>query len=403
MAFLAMEAQAWIKMLSMRAKFSPGCVTLARVKTREQAVERAVSTLQAILYECSALGFDLQDIDPGHGPGHLARDYMNALRLFSELDARPQDIFIGLLGGVLHDFGLCVIPRYEESQRAIRHGEAAALLVDALIENAEHRFGLSKEEQIAVTYVIAAHTHYLKPMEVECTDGVMRKIEPYPDMNGDEPIWAVWFTRWVDRLDCNGPCFLGRHYLTLIDDHEDYGSDGFYAVKYGPHMQPTVGGDGPRTMLAHMRMFLGSQTNESPYGKYDFGRMVELREEHSARLSVILEYCDPAIPADSPALVAAVLQTWTRFLCTNIEPTMKGAAVAQALQEQFAALNPEAQWAWSRAFSMCMRQYCLWTAGMETFMDTVPAAWRVLPGVSEDVVAGVLRPNALVAKDFGPQ
>jgi len=176
-------------------------INQVRAKDRQDALDRAVAILHEVMGSLSEF-IDLKNCDAGHGVGHIVADYANGLRLFSKLEIDPKVTFIGLLGGVLHDIGCAVIKRYDESSRVVRHAEVGGLLADDVLQGT----GLNKGERLLVVYSVMAHTHYLKPQTVG-----EHVIIPYLDLlpSGD-PFYPVWVTRWVDRLDCNGPRFPAR-------------------------------------------------------------------------------------------------------------------------------------------------------------------------------------------------
>lgn len=134
---------------------------------------------------------------------------------------------MGLVAGTLHDVGCALVEHYAETQRVVRHAEGGALLLQEILP----RLLLSEKQKILICYAVAAHTHYLKPQTVgEDT------IEPYLDTSEGEPLWGILFTRWVDRLDCNGAGFVGRHYLTLARAHQDFDGKQFYGIEFAEHL-----------------------------------------------------------------------------------------------------------------------------------------------------------------------
>ncbi|MEK7148151.1 MAG: hypothetical protein AAB758_02535, partial [Patescibacteria group bacterium] len=274
------EATAWNEMQEIRNSFSPDLLKEIRVSYRTDSVEKATEIVQKTLTAFKDAGYDFSGIEPGHGPGHIMRDYMNSIILFSKLEANPKYILPGFVGGALHDIGCAVIPRYEEDKKAVRHAEAGALLVKNLLEE---NIDLNDAERISIIYSMAAHTHYRGGSEIKCADGETRIVKPYLDLDDTgNPIWSVWFTRWVDRLDCNGPTMIGRHYLTLAEEHKDYDGETHFDIEFAHHMNPLLRpfkeqvdekGKRNQTMSEHLKMFADSQSNDSPYGKWDYGFM----------------------------------------------------------------------------------------------------------------------------------
>lgn len=350
---------------------------------REQAVIRAKKILPQIFQEIHRFGVRLEEMEPGHGPGHIARDSVNAFALLALTEGKPKEIFIGIVAGTLHDIGCALVNRYEEKSRVIRHAEVGALLLKKIFEESGGALLNVKEAEL-ICLAIAAHTHYLKPADVPGTDGVTRRIEPYIDTYSDgEPIYALWYPRWVDRLDCVGPGFIARHYLTLAKPHQDFTSKGFVDVEFKKHMQPIFDEDagGVHTMLGHLRMFAQSQVNSSPYGKHDSKRMIELRDVFKQWTEeVCLEVKQSGQMKDS--FLEAISSIWHGFLMDYIEPYDKGVSAAVQLQQMFEQLPRETRAAWSSGFVKVMEQYFIWKR---------PAVWCspardiILPGLNETI------------------
>jgi hypothetical protein len=330
--------------------------------------------------------------EPGHGPGHWCRDYVHALRLSFDETLPAEAVLPTLVAGTLHDIGTAFVDRYADKTRAVRHAEVGALIVRAAALESE---ALTPVEADLAAYAIAAHTHYLKPSEVACADGETRTVTPYTDMDGYKPIYAVWAPRWVDRLDCSGPCFVGRHYLTLARDHEDFGgTTGFYKVTLAKHLRPLLRsadeikaqGDG-MTMLEHFRMFAQSQSDDSPYGRHDVGIMRTLRQAYRASLENII--AQTAHPTDAEA---PILKAWELFLGTNVEPSEQGWMTAHNLGLRAFADDPEAKHAWSSGFRAVMFEYLAWADRTLAFLKRLPAEYLRLPGISDDI-RNVVRPH----------
>ncbi|MBI5077182.1 hypothetical protein HZB94_02275 [Candidatus Falkowbacteria bacterium] len=352
--------------------------------TREEMMERAISVLSEIFQAIHQAGVRLKLMEPGHGPGHIARDHMNALALFSRLEGNPREIFIGILAGTLHDIGCALVDRYAEKNRLVRHAEVGALLLESVFAEAD--VNLTEEERKLVCYAVAAHTHYLKPIQIaSCQESAVHTLEPYRDSTDDgKPIYAVWYPRWVDRLDCVGPGFIARHYLTLAKPHQDYTSKGFVDVDFEKHMQPLFDEDagGAHTMLGHLRMFAQSQVNSSPYGKHDYGRMIELRDRAKEWTDEVYLRVSQYRQIDGYSVAREVDLLWHEFLADKIEPTGKGAAVADQLQIMFKQLPAETQSAWRIGFAIVMQNYFEWKL---IVLADAPASELKLPGFSKTI------------------
>lgn len=348
--------------------------------SRQEAIETGTCAVAAIMDRLSRAGMFFNEGDPGHGRGHLIRDYVEAVWLFSALDARPADILIGLVAGALHDIGCFLIPRYAEEKRSVRHAEASALILEEVFS--ECNCGLTRSEQMMIEYAICAHTHYLKPAEIKFGNGRKRFIAPYLDtrLNG-EPYWWVWYTRWVDRLDTNGPSFAARHYLTIGKPHLDFDGEDHFAVGYAQHMRPLLRsreerGNDPQTMLEHLAMFAATDEN-TPYGKHDRREFITLRDGQRNRSKRIVEAVKNAGMTRIPE--ADVLCAWNDFLSFQIEHPEIAVPVVKQLFEQFSNLPPDVRHAWTAGFLAIMDEYLDWYRVGQKDFGHLPHAWFNLP------------------------
>lgn len=353
----------------LRSRLDPSLVTCVDAKSQEMAFGRAWLVIRVVLRRIFGVRPEAQG-DPGHGRGHWERDNLHSFYLCADPTLDPKIILPSVIAGTLHDIGTVFVDRYADKNRAVRHAEIGALLVHA---SAIESGLLSPREADLVAWAIAAHTHYLKPSSVKCRDGATRVVEPFPEMDGEEPVMPIWLTRFADRLDCSGPCMVGRHYLTLVRDHDDFGAGDFYRVKYANHMRPAnrseeeiKAGGGTRTMLEHLRMFARSQTNASVYGRYDRGRMVPLRDRYRASLEHILDQVEHPTDIDPERMS----ERWLLFLNTCIEPTASGASAASKLHDEFLALERETQIAWANGFRAAMAEYLVFADRLLHFVQT---------------------------------
>lgn len=378
------EKQAFEFMSGLRGAYSPERFADVPVDTTDEAIARGIDIVKNTLRQYKGLGINIRDLCAGHGVGHLSRDYINALILSGKINADPRHILVGFAGGVLHDLGCAVQERYLDSKRAVRHAEAGAIL----FHESTTDIGMSKAERDLIAYSIAAHTHYLKPGEVQCTDGVTRKIEPYPDTDADgKPVLGVWMPRWVDRLDCNGPTMVGRHYLTLSRPRQEFDGKSFYDISFDSSMKPLLRSEaeikadgGNRTMLEHFRMFADSQNNQSPYGRFDSSEMVEIRDRHTEMLRGIINSVKIAAAAHSEVDCQAV-DDWHGLLYSNIEPSEQGKEVANVLKEMFFALGKDSQAAWSHGFVQTGKEYLQYASEKLQALDDIISG-RMLPADS---------------------
>jgi hypothetical protein len=354
------EALGWEKIQQLRKDFSPKLFSEVKIQAKSEALIRALETAKEVFAAMAELGIDINTVDPGHARGHWSRDVINGWRYMNRLDADPKEIFIGFVAGVLHDIGNAVVHRYADNSRSVRHAEAAALLLEHIWE--KDSMGLNASEQVLIKYAVCAHTHYLKSTKVTCTDGVERTIDPYVDEENGKPIMAMWYPRHIDRLDTNGPCFPGRHYLTLENPHEDFAGEGFYKVDFVDHLMPTMRDKptGARTMLEHFNMFATSQNNQSAYGKYDPPAMQELRDKYRRQIEHVISNVRNVLFLTADLGQDTVINRWTDFLANNIEPTANGKRVANVLAGRFRDLDGDSRAAWCCGFRTIMVEYELW-------------------------------------------
>lgn len=351
--------------MELRRAFNQELSRDVAVSDRRNAISRGIEAVKGILQRYHEMGIVVGDMDPGHGVGHLARDYINALLLSQQEAIDPQHIFVGFVGGVLHDCGNTIINRYDEEKRVIRHGEAGSLLFNAVARDVD----INDAERILIANAIAAHTHYLKPLVITGRDGLIRTLEPYQDLDSDgRPILGIWLVRWIDRLDCNGPTFPGRHYLTLTSPRPEFDGVAFYQSDLKSALNPTLRTEleikspnaHPQTMREHLRMFARSATNNSPYGTHDLPVMQAMRNENTSALNSIIGAVDPDANLTASDIDAG-LANWTAFM-SNIEPSQLGRNAAVKLQDMFGGLPETTRRAWVSGFDQAMRVYPLWAA-----------------------------------------
>ena len=388
------EERAWDYIGKLRELDLHNALGNVKPMTHTDALIRAVETTQSILSDLASSGINLSDADPGHALGHMGRDYIHAIQLMMRMELHQRDLFIGFLGGVLHDIGCAIVDRYKEANRVIRHAEAGAVVLEALFD--ENSYGLNRSEQLLIQYAVMAHTQYLKTFEVtSSTDGVARTIAPYTDTFAhDAPVLAIWLPRWIDRLDCNGPTFVGRHYLTQIESHKDFDSTTgkFYAVKFSEHMQPLlrsneeIAADGSgRTMREHFAMFADSQNANSPYGLWDdlSPTMVRLRNQQTKRLRRIIS---DIVPSDEFRQdTENILYAWGEFLALNVEPTTTGIRAASELATAFTELDTQTQVAWTNGFRTTMKEYLDWSQEILSSLELLNPKLLYFPPLQSDI------------------
>lgn len=334
-----------------------------------EMIRAGVAAVRDISERLLTWGLPLERIDPGHALGHIIRDHVSALLIAPRVPEAPLTArFAAIVAGSLHDIGCAVFNRYEDAQGAVRHADASGVLLQRVLDDGIP--GVTKDEARLIVYAATAHTHYLKPMQVKGRDGEMRTLEPFPDVQEGRPLWSAWLTRWADRLDVNGPAFVGRHFLTLGEGHKDFASDiGFYETEFAGHLEPLfrtpeeIKAAGKRTMLEHMEMFRASQNNGSPYGRFDNAGMQKLRDERAVQLGRVIDAvrrAKPSLPEEQ------ILLAWTAFLAVTVEPhEAVGRPRAEQLVEAFRHLPEATRRGWTAGFEEVMLQYRdVWYPGL---------------------------------------
>ena len=363
-AFLSNESAAYVWLQSLHNN-NLAILAMERETTKwdNLSVPYLLQEAMDVIARCEAVlqrwGFSTSAMDAGHGVGHLVRDYVMALILAPSLECSGATRLAAVLAGTFHDIGCALQGRYEDDKRAVRHAEAGAYLMSLVFKEARIDPIVA---QMAVLG-IAAHTHYLHATTIPCADGVARAVKPFVDIHTDgKPAMCIWPARWVDRCDISGPTFVGRHILTLANHHKDFGGDGFYDVDINHHLDPIlravdaikVAGR-KRTMLEHFEMFRTSQTNISPYGRFDNPFMQEIRDARAASLGRII---NATLFGEAPRDIYATLAAFERFLGENIEPDpLLGPPDARKVVNAIRTLPADRRERWAAGFAVVLHEY----------------------------------------------
>lgn len=174
----------------------------------------------------------------GHGMSHLIQDSLTAMALYNDAFVEKKSDYIlsfskdyihksefwaGIIGGILHDIGNSLVPRYTDYHRRCGHAEVAAWIVYKMLEQ------YSEEEfRLLCAYAVAAHTHYRKPIVIE-GKGIYgnnhegnyhRPVYWYEDYVPGSGKWlsiSVVMVRAIDRLGTRGVTHLARHLIATAD------------------------------------------------------------------------------------------------------------------------------------------------------------------------------------------
>lgn len=378
----------WEKHLRLRGRFEEFDIdplSFVLVSSLEEARRRGFETVSKILAEFERQQGQLT-FSPSHGIGHAIRDYLHALILASE-DADPKEAYVRIMAGTLHDIlGCSLMERFEEGGRSLRHAEASALLFWWL----SRKVGMGEKEALPIYYALAAHTNYLKGMEIADGEGGIRKIEPYKKYYMDgSPIYFLHAVQEVDRLDFASPCGFLRYYLSiaeLIGKESYYGPMGkFFPVSFSEHMRPLL-----RTAEEIARDVTGATTREllfsvadtqignSPYSCGDGAGMIRFRDSYCESFLRILEDFDVPVRL-SVQERGALFSELNGLIVQRIEPTEETQKTFEELREMFYALPPETQAAWFSVFKSAMREYEIWRENFQKEIADIPEDMLSLP------------------------
>jgi hypothetical protein len=231
----------------------------------------------------------VDELPPGHDPGHFYRNLLNSIILHDSLTRRvasKPDLTAGLLAGTFHDIGSSITVRYLDKVNCAGHAEIGAWL---FYEQTANLLGESTRKLVA--YSIAAHSHYLRPLETKFPKKYTKKPywdELWTDNNDKLCGVAIRMARMTDRIDTNGPStLLFRHLMSQFDCDQDGGadiSDGKWITINEESLNrlfaPIITNPilNPPTALEHITRFANSNFGKSPYSTDDhlFPKLNEL-------------------------------------------------------------------------------------------------------------------------------
>lgn len=221
----------------------------------------------------------VNQMPPGHDKGHFSRDLLTSIVLHDSLKdkvAFKSESAAGLLAGAFHDIGTSIIPRYQDNKYGAGHGETGAYLFWQISEGL-----ISENTRKLVAYSIAAHTHYLKPIEAQIPQGYKKDKywdETWTDENGKLVGVAPQMTRRSDRTDTNGITLIFRHINSRMDSIEEGGQDlsggEWVNINHDALLQtinPIIRDpiENPPTTLEHVLRFARSNDGKNAYSEKD--------------------------------------------------------------------------------------------------------------------------------------
>jgi hypothetical protein len=222
----------------------------------------------------------IDQMPPGHDKGHFSRDLLTSIVLYDSLKdkvAFQSEAVAGLLAGAFHDIGTSIIPRYQDNKYGAGHGETGAFLFWQVSEGL-----IDENTRKLAAYSIAAHAHYLKPVEVSIPAGYKRDKywdETWADENNKLIGVAHQMARRSDRTDTNGVTLMFRHINSRLDSVEEGGQDlsggEWVNLNHDSLIQtlnPTVKEPiiNPPTTFEHVLRFARSNDGKNPYSEKDY-------------------------------------------------------------------------------------------------------------------------------------
>jgi hypothetical protein len=170
-------------------------------------------------------------------------------------------------------------------------------------------------------------------------------------------------------MDLYNPCIVGRHYLTLIADHEKFDAKNqkFHQVGLVEHLNPDP--ESPHfTMYRHLRNFANPENIPIVHEKYMFGKIRSMRNSYRAHLLKILK------TVQNPKKFSAreeekILRAWKKFLARNIEPGPQGRKAAEILDRKLRRLPQFHRFTWESGFLKTMEEYGAWSKNIGPFLE----------------------------------
>ncbi|HCQ30889.1 TPA: hypothetical protein DIU27_00705 [Candidatus Collierbacteria bacterium] len=306
----------------------------------------------------------------GHefGGGHSWRDFLDGLAIIAHdptlKTAYPNDVFAGLLGDFMHDFGNVAKPRYEDNLWEEGHAEVGAWQAYQVLQDL-----LPEHILLLMAYAIAAHTHKLGP--VTCDNGYVREVwNDRMFYNMGHPVRvAVWLTRFADRLDTNGVTLFARHIPANIEGSfyggKDFSAAAFYELDgkaLAVMVKPTVVKDGnaPSTLM-HIGNFANSSFKFGAYSQHDarFPSMERLMAYKANQGLRLVEVVNQSIGEAQPQATLSTLDLFWNFLCRvscfeSIEETRP------IFLHIWGELTPEEQERWRIGLEFANEAYDQW-------------------------------------------
>jgi len=159
----------------------------------------------------------IDNMPPGHDPGHLYRDFLNSVILFNSIKdncAYQSDAYAGLISGFLHDIGTSITFRYKDFENGAGHAEVGSYLCHEVLQES-----IDPNLLKLICYSVAAHTHLDTVKYTFPKDGTRKSYWDETWTTSDQKLCgiALQICRRSDRLEANGNPFLLRGIISQID------------------------------------------------------------------------------------------------------------------------------------------------------------------------------------------
>lgn len=350
----------------------------------ERNVIRLFNELNVVIEKCP----------PGHDRGHIVRDILAGIVLalndpFIKAAAFKSEIWAGIMAAAFHDIGNSIVFRYHDRKNKCGHGEIGAWLFFQIANEID---SMHRNIYLLAAHAIAAHTHYLKPIEVENPKGYFREV--YEDgiatSNHINPVRiAMHMARFADRLDCNGSTLLARHILAACDSYHVEGAQDFSAGEFFKLNEEYLHTllvpesrniSGKPTALKHVSNFSDSNFGNSPYSKNDhlfpfFSLLMAWKVNETKTILSMAESNNQDISKK------AALRLVLRIISGSRIPDN----VSHVLEQSWNSLDEEQKLKWIPILNYVKRNYHEWGRLLLRFIPKKSGFYRFALDISDRV------------------
>lgn len=306
----------------------------------------------------------LKTLPGGHSKNHVYRDFINSLIINQDPWVNNLDDvekFVGIIGGTFHDIGNSVVGRYEETKRFAGHAETGAFLFGEIAKDLLPP-NLLKLSQFS----IAAHTHYVKDIEIKkIVNGKEKTVtkKPYNDTLDEQHNKAgIWLSQWADRLDAQGVQAFIRHSIIKAEPTEDYDpSQGFHQIKeneiedFTYHLSPTMRTEnftGGRNALEHITIYRNSALGKSVYSQHDAPYFTnELVRPNAKEQEEFIEEVLKETPVLTNEQINKGFETFYA-MCRRVDRGSNIETVIDLFKRKFPSLSKDQLSHWTNGFSV---------------------------------------------------